>query len=55
MLMWPWAAVYVLQVAISMLVWSAMRGMFLAGVVTFSIFMIPTIALYRSRGSFRED
>ncbi len=50
--MWPWAAIYALQVAISMLVWSALRGTFLVGVISFSIFMIPTIALYRSRRSF---
>jgi len=51
--MWPWGAVYALQVAISMLVWSVMRGSLVAGAVTFAAFMIPTTALYRSRESFR--
>ena len=50
--MWPWAAVYSLQVAISMLVWSLTRGSLLAGGVAFTIFMIPTIALYRAREMF---
>jgi hypothetical protein len=50
--MWPWAAVYSLQVAIGMLVWSLMRGSLLAGGVAFAVFMIPTIALYRARELF---
>ncbi len=50
--MWPWAAVYSLQVAISMLVWSLTRGSLLAGGVAFTVFMIPTIALYRARETF---
>jgi hypothetical protein len=50
--MWPWAAVYSLQVAIGMFVWSLMRGSLLAGGVAFTVFMIPTIALYRARESF---
>ena len=51
--MWPWGAAYALQVAISMLVWSVMRGSLVAGAVTFAVFMIPTTALYRSREAFR--
>ena len=51
--MWPWGAVYALQVASSMLVWSVMRGSLVAGAVTFAAFMIPTTALYRSREAFR--
>ena len=52
--MWPWAGVYVLQVAISMLVWNAMRDSFGAGAVSFVAFIIPTVALYRSRECFRS-
>ncbi|MCH2254606.1 MAG: hypothetical protein MK365_15795 [Vicinamibacterales bacterium] len=52
--MWPWAAAYSLQVAISMLVWSLMRGSLAAGGVAFAVFMIPTIALYRARERFRS-
>ena len=50
--MWPWAAVYALQVAISMLVWSLVRGSLLAGGVSFAVFLVPTVALYRARDLF---
>ena len=50
--MWPWAAVYSLQVAISMLMWSLLRGSLLAGGVAFVMFMVPTAALYRAREMF---
>ena len=53
--MWPWAAVYALQVAIGMAVWSARRGSLVAGVVSFAVFLVPTIALYRARGRFVAD
>ena len=33
--MWPWAAVYVLQIAISMLVWTGMNGSLIAGAISF--------------------
>ena len=49
--MWPWAAVYALQVAISMLVFSLARGLVPAA-VSFAIFMIPTTALFRARARF---
>lgn len=51
--MWPWGAVYALQVAISMLLWSVTRGSLIAGLVSFAVFMIPTVALYRNRELFR--
>ena len=51
--MWPWGAVYSLQVAISMLLWSVTRGSLIAGLVPFAVFMIPTTMLYRSRNRFR--
>ncbi len=52
--MWPWAAVYALQVAIGMMVWSLVddRGSLPMGLAAFAVFMIPTIALYRARGTF---
>ena len=51
--MWPWGAVYSLQVAISMLLWSVTRGSLIAGLVPFAFFMIPSVALYRNRELFR--
>lgn len=51
--MWPWAALYVAQVAIGMFVWSAMRGSWVIGVVAAVIFAVPTVALWRARSSFR--
>ena len=53
--MWPWASVYALQVAVSMLVWNVMRDSLLAGLISFAVFMIPTTALYRSRSQFNGD
>jgi len=50
--MWPWAAVYALQVAISMLVWSLTRGSLVSAAVSFAIFMVPTTALFRARARF---
>ena len=50
--MWPWAAVYSLQVALGMFVWSLLRGSSLAGGVAFAVFMIPTLALFRARDAF---
>ena len=51
--MWPWGAVYALQVAVSMLLWNVTRGSLIAGLVSFAVFMIPTVALYRNRELFR--
>ena len=51
--MWSWGAIYSLQVAISMLLWSVTRGSLIAGLVPFAVFMIPTVALYRNRELFR--
>ena len=50
--MWPWAAAYALHVAISMLVFGATAGPPLAAGVTFAVFLIPTVALYRARRRF---
>ena len=50
--MWPWAAVYALQVAIAMAVFSAREGALGGGAVVFAVFMVPTVALYRARSKF---
>ncbi|MEE3279675.1 MAG: hypothetical protein VX211_07810, partial [Pseudomonadota bacterium] len=53
--MWPWASVYVIQVSFSMVVWNLLdeRGAgLLAGSVAGIIFLVPAIALWRSRDSF---
>ncbi len=50
--MWPWGALYALQVAVSMLVWNVIGGSIVAGTASFALFMIPTTALYRSRERF---
>jgi len=49
--MWPWAALYVLQIAIGMLVWNVVdpRGSgWPAGLIAGALFMIPTVALWRT-------
>lgn len=53
--MWPWAAVYVAQVAVAMFLWNVIdpRGAgWAAGTVAGAVFLIPTIALLRSRSAF---
>ena len=51
----PWAAIYVLQIAISMLVWNGIAPYgqgWLMGLIPFAIFLIPAYALWRSRERF---
>jgi hypothetical protein len=53
--MWPWAAVYAAQVSVGMLVWNLHdpRGAgWLAGLVAASVFLAPTVALWRARDRF---
>jgi hypothetical protein len=55
--MWPWASVYVAQIAIGMFVWSALdpRGAGIAvGLVAFALFAVPTVALWRARPLFEK-
>jgi hypothetical protein len=54
--MWPWAAVYVGQVAIGMLVWNLLYGVggfggFLIAVVAFLAFGALALALWRAQSS----
>jgi hypothetical protein len=55
--MWPWAAVYVAQISIGMLVWNLRdpRGNVWFGVLAAAIFGVPTIALWRARGRFQPE
>jgi len=52
--MHPWAALYVAQVAIGMLVWSLLdeRGSLLTGVIPFALFGALAVAVWRARPSF---
>jgi len=54
--MWPWAAVYAAQVALSMLVWNLLdpRGAgWGAGLIAAAFFLVPTVALWRARRDFQ--
>jgi hypothetical protein len=56
--MWPWAAVYAAQVSIAMGVFSVLdpRGQgWLSGAVIAAVFLIPTVALWRSRRAFSRE
>jgi len=56
--MWPWAAVYAAQVALAMLVWNLVdpRGAgWLVGLLAAGLFLVPTIALARSRHAFGKE
>ena len=53
--MWPWAAVYVAQVAVAMFLWNVIdpRGAgWAVGTVAGAVFLVPTIGLLRSRSAF---
>ena len=55
--MWPWAAVYMAQVAIAMLVWNLLDprgGGWGVGLVASGIFLVPTVALWRAREAFQQ-
>jgi len=47
--MWPWAAIYVAQIALSMGVWSLLdpRGGPWIGVVSMALMAVPAVALWR--------
>ena len=53
--MWPWAAIYVAQIAIGTVVWNFTdpRGSGWPGLALACVFLIPAIALWRNRAVFR--
>jgi short-subunit dehydrogenase len=55
--MWPWASIYVAQVALGMAVWQILeRGGpvgWITGIVAGLVFAIPTVALWRARERFQ--
>lgn len=57
--MWPWAAVYAGQVAVSMLIWpmlySEVGGSWVVGLIAGAVFMLPTIALWNARALFQRE
>lgn len=56
--LWPWAAVYVAQISVAMLVWNLLdpRGAGLvAGLIAAALFAVPAVALWRARDQFGED
>lgn len=54
--MFPWAAIYVAQVAIAMFVWSIIndRGSVGVGIVSGSVFVLLGIALWLAKDDFRH-
>ena len=53
--MWPWAALYVAQVAIAMGVFTLLYGGSpWMGAIAAAVFVVPTVALWRARPVFRE-
>ena len=56
--MWPWAALYMAQVAIAMLVWNLIDergGGWIAGLVSAAIVLLPTVALWLAKGRFQRS
>ncbi len=53
---WPWAAIYVAQIAVGTVIWNYHdpRGSGSIGALLGIAFLIPTIALWRSRGAFAQ-
>jgi hypothetical protein len=54
--MWPWAALYVGQVSVAMLIWNvadARGGGWLVGILGGVLFAVPTVALWRARDAFQ--
>lgn len=55
--MWPWAAVYVAQVVVAMVVWNVADdrgGGWLPGLVAGAVFAVPAVALWRARERFAQ-
>jgi len=54
--MWPWAALYVGQIAVGMLVWNLLdpRGRWAWGLVAATLFGMLTVAMWRARDRFQR-
>ena len=52
--MWPWAALYVAQIALGMGIWSLLdpRGGVWTGVISMAVMTVPAIALWRAKVRF---
>ena len=53
--MWPWAAIYVAQVSLAMLIWNGADprgGGWLVGLVGAVLFAVPAVALWRAKDRF---
>ncbi|MBV1905474.1 MAG: hypothetical protein KUG75_05300 [Pseudomonadales bacterium] len=53
--MWPWAALYLGQISLGMLVWNIFDprgGGLILGLVTMMVFLIPTLAIWRAKDKF---
>ena len=56
--MWPWAAVYAVQVVIAMLVFNLVNpkgGGIVGGIITAVVFAIPAWALWQARPKFQRE
>ena len=56
--MWPWAAIYVLQIVIAMFVWNILEpngAGWRGGLIAAGVFTIPAIALWRARAFFHKE
>lgn len=62
--MWPWGAVYCAQVVIAMVVFNLIEGAdgsesrgggVIGAIISGTVFMLPTIAMYRAKALFRES
>ncbi len=54
--MWPWAALYLAQITIGMFVFNLVDprgGGWAGGLLSAAVFLIPTIAMWRSRARFQ--
>ena len=54
--MWPWGAVYCAQVVIAMVVFNLIEGAgggVIGAIISGTVFMLPTIAMYRAKALFR--
>lgn len=54
--MWPWAALYVGQIAVGMLVWNVIdaRGRWVGGIIAAALFGLLAVALWRARSRFQQ-